>query len=171
MPTNIEIKARVRDLDSLRARAQQLSSRPAQLIPQVDTFFVSPRGRLKLRELGPSSGQLVYYERDDRDGPKRSDYHIVETADVAGLRETLSLALGIRGVVKKTRSLYLIGQTRLHIDEVEGLGHFMELEVVLRPGQSEAEGIAIADALMADLGIEPGDLLEGAYMDLLEQRE
>ncbi len=170
MPSNIEVKARVRDLNSLRARAQELSGSPAKLIPQADTFFVTPRGRLKLRELGPASGQLVYYERDDRDGPKRSDYRIVETADVAGLRETLSLALGVRGVVKKIRSLYLIGQTRLHIDEVEGLGNFMELEVVLSPGQSDAEGIAIADRLMAELGVEAGDLLEGAYMDLLEQR-
>ncbi len=169
MPTNIEIKARVREPKALRTRAEQLSDAPVQIIPQVDTFFVTPKGRLKLRELGPKLGQLVYYERDDRGGPKRSDYRIFATEDVQGLRETLALALGIRGVVKKVRSLYLIGQTRLHLDEVEGLGQFMELEVVLGPGQSESEGMAIANDLMADLGIEEGDLLEGAYMDLLEQ--
>ncbi len=169
MPTNIEIKARVREPQMLRQRAEQMSDRPLQVIPQVDTFFVTPRGRLKLRELGPKHGQLVYYERDDRGGPKRSDYRIFETEDVQGLRETLALALGVRGVVKKVRSLYLIGQTRLHLDEVEGLGQFMELEVVLGAGQSEADGMAIANRLMGDLGIEPSDLLEGAYMDLLEQ--
>jgi predicted adenylyl cyclase CyaB len=71
-------------------------------------------------------------------------------------------------VVRKTRYLYLVGQTRIHLDEVEGLGQFMELEVVMREGQTEAEGQAIAQDLMASLGVERGDLLEGAYMDLLE---
>jgi len=170
MPTNIEIKARVHDRAALEARARQLSDQPAQLIPQVDTFFASSQGRLKLRELAPGRGQLVYYVRADRDGPKRSDYRIFETSDVAGLRDLLTLALGVRGVVKKLRSLYLIGQTRLHLDRVEGLGEFMELEVVLRPDQSDQEGMRIADDLMSRLGIRQGDLLEGAYMDLLEQR-
>ncbi len=169
MPINIEIKARVRDPASLRARAEQLSDGPVQVIPQMDTFFVIPKGRLKLRELGPKQGQLVYYERDDSGGPKRSDYRIFETEDVEGLRETLTLALGVRGVVKKVRSLYLIGQTRLHLDQVEGLGQFIELEVVLRPGQSEAQGTAIANDLMTELGIAEDDLLQGAYMDLLER--
>ena len=170
MPTNIEIKARVSDPAALRARAEHLSDTPVQVIPQVDTFFATRKGRLKLRELGPARAQLVYYQRDDRGGPKRSEYRIFETDDVEGLRETLTLALGVRGIVKKVRSLYLIGQTRLHLDEVDGLGQFMELEVVLRPEQSEAEGMAIATRLMAELGVDEADLLDGAYMDLLEQR-
>lgn len=170
MPSNIEVKARVRDFAALQARAARLSDMPAQMIPQVDTFFNTPKGRLKLRELGPDSAQLVYYERRDQDGPKRSDYYIFETTRPAQLKTTLGLALGVRGVVKKTRFLYLIGQTRVHLDEVEGLGRFMELEVVLRPDQSEAQGVAIAEGLMSQLGIEKGDLLDGAYLDLLENR-
>ncbi len=169
MPTNIEIKARVLDRAALEQRARELTDSPVELIPQVDTFFVTPKGRLKLRELSPDHGQLVYYERLDQDGPKRSEYRIVETTDVQGLRETLGRALGIRGVVRKLRSLYLIGQTRLHLDQVENLGDFMELEVVLRPGQPESEGAAIAQDLMDRLGVARTDLLEGAYMDLLEQ--
>lgn len=168
MPTNIEIKARVRNMKALRSRAEELSASPVQVIPQVDTFFVTQKGRLKLRELGPASGQLVYYERADHEGPKRSDYLISETQDVEGLRQTLSKALGIRGVVRKVRSLYLIGQTRLHLDEVEGLGEFLELEVVLRPAQSEAEAMDVAKRLMRELGVDEADLLLGAYMDLLE---
>jgi predicted adenylyl cyclase CyaB len=78
------------------------------------------------------------------------------------------LAYGIRGVVKKNRYLYMVGQTRIHLDEVEGLGHFMELEVVMREGQSDAEGQAIAEDLMRRLGIREDALIEGAYMDLLE---
>jgi predicted adenylyl cyclase CyaB len=80
----------------------------------------------------------------------------------------LELAYGIRGIVKKTRYLYLVGQTRVHLDDVEDLGSFMELEVMLQEGQSEAEGQAIAEDLMERLGVARSDLLEGAYMDLLE---
>jgi predicted adenylyl cyclase CyaB len=169
MPTNIEIKARVRDMAALRGRAEKLSDTPVQVIPQEDTFFHVPKGRLKLRLLRPDFAQLVYYERPDQDGPKRSTYHIYETHDPAGLKTALSLALGVRGVVRKTRTLYLAGQTRIHLDDVEGLGQFMELEVVLREGQSEAEGQSIAEELMERLGVWKEDLLEGAYMDLLEK--
>lgn len=168
MPANIEIKARVRDFDRLRGRAEALSDGPVQVIPQVDTFFCTEKGRLKLRELGPGRAQLVFYERPDQDGPKRSDYHIYETNDFEDLKLTLALALGVRGVVRKTRYLYMVGQTRVHLDDVQGLGHFMELEVVMRPAQSDAEGQAIAEDLMAKLGVEKDDLLEGAYMDLIE---
>ena len=169
MPTNIEIKARVRNLDDLRRLAEELTDTPVQVIPQEDTFFYVPKGRLKLRQLRPDLSQLVYYERPDQNGPKRSNYHIFETNNPEGLKTALSLALGIRGVVRKKRFLYLAGQTRIHLDDVEGLGQFMELEVVLRDGQSDAEGQAIAEGLMTALGVGKEDLLEGAYMDLLEK--
>ena len=166
MPANIEIKARARDFAALRQRAEALSDLPVQVIPQEDTFFNVPEGRFKLRQLAPNRAQLIFYSRPDASGPKRSDYHLFETADPEALKNVLSLALGVRGAVRKTRYLYLAGQTRIHLDDVEGLGHFMELEVVLRPDQSDADGQAIAADLMAKLGVEQADLLEGAYMDL-----
>jgi len=169
MPANIEIKARVSDPDRLQARAAALSDMPVQVIPQEDTFFNVPRGRLKLRQVSPEEGQLVYYERPDREGPKRSNYLLAPTTEPESLKRALTAALGVRGVVRKTRRLFLSGQTRIHLDEVEGLGHFMELEVVLTPGQSDADGMAVAEDLMRQLGVEPADLLEGAYMDMLEQ--
>ena len=169
MPTNIEIKARIRDFADLKRRAEAISDSHLEVIPQEDTFLVTPKGRLKLRILAPDRAQLVYYERPDWDGPKRSDYFIFNTNDPENLKTALSLALGIRGVVRKTRYLYMVGQTRVHLDDVEGLGQFMELEVVLRDGQSDDEGQAVANDLMKKLGIEPTDLIEGAYMDLLEK--
>lgn len=168
MPFNIEIKARVRNFDEIRRRAENLSDTPVEVIPQEDTFFNTPQGRLKLRLLSGDRGQLIYYTRPDQEGPKRSDYHISHTTDPANLKRVLELAYGIRGVIQKTRYLYLVGQTRVHLDDVEGLGQFMELEVVMREGQSDAEGQAIAEDLMSSLGVERSDLLEGAYMDLLE---
>ncbi len=170
MPANIEIKARVRDLAELTRRAAALSDTPVQVIPQEDTFFNIPRGRLKLRILAPDRGELIYYEREDTAGPKRSKYLIARMPDPDSLKQTLTAALGVRGMIRKTRRLYLVGQTRVHVDEVEGLGQFMELEVVLRPDQTSAEGEAIAAGLMTRLGVEASDLLEGAYMDLVEKK-
>jgi predicted adenylyl cyclase CyaB len=168
MPTNIEIKARVHDFQAFQKSAAALSDTPLEIIPQEDTFFNVSRGRLKLRQLAPARGQLVFYERTDSAGPKRSDYYVIEISDPAAMKAALTTALGIRGVVRKKRYLYLAGQTRIHLDEVEGLGAFMELEVVMRPGQSDAEGQVIASDLMQELGVADSDLVEGAYMDLIE---
>lgn len=171
MPSNIEIKARARNFAEIRRRAEAISDRPVEVIPQEDTFFNVEHGRLKLRILAPGYGQIIYYERPDQDGPKRSDYQIAEISDPENLKHVLELAYGIRGVVNKTRYLFLVGQTRIHLDDVQGLGQFMELEVVMHDGQSDAEGQAIAEDLMHRLGMPEADLLEGAYMDLLERRE
>jgi predicted adenylyl cyclase CyaB len=168
MPANIEIKARVKDFYGLKKRAESLSDKPVQVISQEDTFFVIPEGRLKLRVLSADYAQLVWYARADDTGPKRSNYQIYETHDPDNLKTTLSLALGVRGVVRKVRYLYMAGQTRIHLDDVEGLGYFMELEVVMRKGQSDAEGQAIAEQLMEKLDIESGDLLDVAYMDMID---
>jgi predicted adenylyl cyclase CyaB len=170
MQSNIEIKALAHNFTQLRLRAELLSDTPVEVIPQEDIFFHTQKGRLKLRILAANRAQLIYYTRPDQEGPKRSEYHIYETPDPENLKRVLELAYGIRGRVKKTRYLYLVGQTRVHLDEVEGLGQFMELEVVMAPGQSNAEGQAIAEELMSKLGVEKGDLLEGAYVDLLEDR-
>lgn len=170
MATNIEIKARVSNPTGLRARAESLSDAPCVVLQQEDTFFNVPAGRLKLRVLAPDHGELIYYTRRDAAGPKRSDYLISTTAEPETLKGVLAAAWGIRGVVRKQRLLYLAGHTRVHLDEVEGLGAFMELEVVLQPGESDEHGQAVAADLMAKLGIQKADLIEGAYIDLLDQR-
>lgn len=167
MPSNIEIKARARDFEGIRSLAEKLSDTPVQVIPQQDIFFNTPQGRLKLRVLADHA-QLIYYTRPDQEGPKRSDYHLTRSNDPDNLKRVLELAYGIRGIVRKTRYLYLVGQTRIHLDDVAGLGQFMELEVVMTEGQSDAEGQSIAEGLMSALGVERSDLLDGAYMDLIE---
>jgi predicted adenylyl cyclase CyaB len=169
MPTNVEIKARVRDFDGLKARIESLSGAPCEEIPQEDTFFNVPTGRLKLRLLAPDFGQLIYYRRDDASGPKRSEYTIATTREPGALKAILSATVGVRGVVRKRRLLYRIGSTRIHMDAVEGLGFFMELEVVLKDGQDIGQGATIANDLMEKLGIHPADLVQGAYIDLLER--
>ncbi len=169
MPANIEIKAYARDFDEIRRRAEKLSDVPCEVIPQEDTFFNVPQGRLKLREFPAKPGQLIYYQRPNQEGPKRSDYEIFETDNPSKLKSVLTASNGLRGVVKKTRYLYLVGQTRIHLDDVHGLGKFMELEVVMRTGQSDAEGQSIAEDLMSKLGVSTNDLIDGAYMDMFEK--
>jgi len=167
MAMNIEIKARVRDSDQLRGRAAALSGSAGEVLQQEDIFFNVPVGRLKLRTQSPEAGQLIFYQRNDIAGPKSSHYHIFSTTNPAGLQAVLAQSLGVRGVVRKQRWLFLVGQTRIHLDEVVGLGNFMELEVVLRDGQPAGEGIAIAQDLMKQLGIRADDLITGAYIDLI----
>jgi predicted adenylyl cyclase CyaB len=168
MNRNVEIKARVASLAAIERQARDLADEGSVTLVQEDTFFVCPRGRLKLRQLGATEGELIYYERPDSAEPKESRYAIYRTPDPEGLARTLSLALGVRGVVRKTRTLYLVGPTRIHLDSVEGLGDFVELEVVLRPDQSVSDGVAIAHDLMTRLGILPDQLIHKAYIDLLE---
>jgi predicted adenylyl cyclase CyaB len=167
MPSNIEIKARVRDPERLRRLAERLSDTPPELLEQHDTFFPAPRGRLKLRQLSPGSGELIFYSRPDVAGARQSDYLIAQTGSPADLRAVLTAALGVKGAVTKTRRLLRVGQTRIHLDEVAGLGAFVELEVVLREGQTPEEGRRVARQLMTALGIDESDLVAGAYADLL----
>jgi len=166
MPTNVEIKARVHD-PAIAARARRLSDAPPETVHQRDTFFGCPHGRLKLRELGSGGSELIWYDRPDTAGSKRSDYRLAAVADPAALRVILERAYGVTQLVEKTRTLCLVGQTRIHLDEVVGLGSFVELEVVLHDGQPESEGHQIAAELMARLGIAATDLLTGAYAEML----
>lgn len=167
MPSNVEIKAKVSNPDQFAGKAASLSQSEGTIIRQHDTFFEGARGRLKLRDFMNGSGQLIYYERPDTDGPKLSRYSISPTSDPSSLRNVLSDALGIKGEVKKERRLFLIGQTRVHLDAVEGLGDYMELEVVMRPDQTVEEGQKVAEDLMEKLGVAKESLVTGAYMDLL----
>lgn len=170
MPANIEIKARVADPETLLAAAKNLVGAEPEIIKQTDTFYRVATGRLKVREFADGTGELIFYQRPDAEGPKTSDYAISRTTDGAALQKLLTAALPVRGVVRKTRRLLLAGRTRIHLDEVEGLGSFMELEVVLEDGEDPAAGQAEADELMKELGIGSADLVSGAYIDLLEKK-
>jgi predicted adenylyl cyclase CyaB len=170
MPSNIEIKAALKNRDAVESVAARLSDSPPEIIYQHDVFFRCEGARLKLRIFAPNQGELIRYERPDVSGTRRSRYKIARTADPQALLAILTETLGSTGAVTKKRTLYRAGQTRIHIDEVEGLGEFLELEVVLRPQQSETEGAQIADGLLAELGIEKSELIGGAYVDLLRQR-
>lgn len=167
MSRNIESKARVEDLEPLRARVAAIATDGPVEILQDDTFFRCDHGRLKLRAFADGSGELIFYRRPDLKGPKESFYLRSPTAVAATLRECLSLAWGCTGRVRKRRILFHVGRTRVHLDQVGGLGPFLELEVVLAEHDSAEAGEREAAQLMARLGIAPAQLVEGAYVDLL----
>ena len=167
MSSNIEIKARVADPARKRELAEHLAGTSPTTLQQTDTFFPGARGRLKLRQLSPAHGELISYHREDLAGTKQSHYLISRTNEPVALRAVLADAYGAGTVVTKTRLLYLAGQTRIHLDEVVGLGSFLELEVVLADYQSPDEGHRIAREIMAALEVCDEDLIEGAYADLL----
>jgi predicted adenylyl cyclase CyaB len=170
MPRNVEIKARLTNAEAQHARAAQLSDVPLEVIAQEDVFFNVPRGRLKLRFLSSMQGQLIFYQRRDESGPTTSTYKLFDTDQPHQLKALLEAAYGIRNVVRKTRHLYRVGRTRIHIDEVESLGHFLELEVVLAEAEAPSAGEFEARDLMQQLGVADTQLISGAYVDLLQQR-
>ena len=170
---NVEVKARVADPAALRARVAALASVGSPpvtpvLIGQHDTFFNVARGRLKLRRLDDGTGQLIFYERDDTTGPKTSAYSTSPCPDAAAMEALLARALGVRGVVDKRRELFMIGRTRVHLDDVRGLGHFLELEVVLGESEPAADGEREAHDLLVKLAVPASALLAPAYIDLLD---
>ena len=167
MPRNVEIKAVLQNRDEVLAALERKSETGRETLVQHDFFFRCSDGRLKLRVFEPGRGELIRYERDDVADARCSQYQIARTSDPEVLLNILTRALGSAGEVKKTRILYRIGQTRVHIDQVEGLGDFLELEVVLRPEQTEAEGQEIAAGLLVEFGIHKEQLIAKAYVDLL----
>ena len=171
MSRNIEIKARVEDIESLENRVVEIADGKPSEISQDDTFFECTSGRLKLRILSETSGELIFYKRADESGPKESFYLISNTVEPASLRETLKQAYGTAGRVQKLRMLYLLGRTRIHLDRVKDLGNFLELEVVLNDNESSEAGIEEARAILCQLGVKDSQLIEGAYVDLLHQND
>jgi predicted adenylyl cyclase CyaB len=169
MACNVEIKLHLRNPTAVLSAAARLSHTGARVLEQVDVFFAVPSGRLKLRTIRDEHCELIAYHRADRPGPRTSVYEIVPVNDGPGLHRVLGAALGERVVVRKTRRLFLAGQTRIHVDDVEGLGTFLELEVVLRADQDATEGSEVLRGVLDRLGAE-GEEVEGAYADLLMAR-
>lgn len=170
MARNIEIKARIESVNQMLSRVQLIADGGPTEILQDDTFFSCPNGRLKLRAFSETAGELIFYRRPDQAGPKESFYVISPTASPNTLREALTHAYEQCGRVRKHRTLFMVGRTRVHLDHVEGLGDFLELEVVLTEGETTESGVRVAHELLARLGISLPQLIEGAYVDLLRSK-
>jgi predicted adenylyl cyclase CyaB len=173
--TLVELKAKVDDLDSLRKKLTDLKAQHIGTFQQIDVYFDTPKGRLKLRETeGDHRAKLVYYERENIAGPKRSNVFILEIEEPVRLKRLLEKALKTMAIVDKTREIYrlhIFGErmsrvVRVHLDSVKGLGSFLEFEMEATP-RAFAEDRAVLLSLMKKLGISEEDLEASSYCDLV----
>lgn len=165
--TNIEIKARCADTERLREILKSLNARFIGTDHQIDTYFNIPKDRLKLRQ-GNIENSLIYYQRADSAAPKQSDVVLLKTEPDSGLKDILTKALGIKVVVDKRREIYFIDNVKFHIDVVEGLGKFIEIEAIDESGDVGKEKL-LEQCLhyLNTFGIKETDLIPNSYSDLL----
>ena len=164
---NVEIKARCTNPENIRRYLLTNEAEFKGVDKQSDTYFNVPNGRLKLRE-GNIENNLIFYERTNQSGPKNSHFNLVKVEDARGLKEVLTKSNGVKVVVKKKREIYYISNVKFHIDEVPGLGSFVEIEagnVFIDLSQNELK--EQCDFYMTEFKIEPEDLIEVSYSDML----
>ncbi|KAK9870621.1 hypothetical protein WA026_008181 [Henosepilachna vigintioctopunctata] len=168
---NVEIKALIRNPHEVNRKLNELGLEPPTLINQHDDFQNIPHGRLKLRSFEDNSGELIHYERSDNKGPKLSSFNKANLCaePCEDMSKVFKRALGFYGEVKKVRHLYILWQTRIHIDFVEGLGNYLELEVVLEQDQSVEDGEKVrtrTNSVISQLNIDRNDFVATAYVDV-----
>lgn len=172
---NVEIKARISSIGELQEKLAGMGIEgPTSRFTQVDTYFDVPDGRLKLREFVDdhnAASELIYYRRADDAGAKLSEYEIAEVPDSEATKRLLCAALGVIIVVQKERHLYILSRTRIHLDKVQDLGSFLEIEVVLTEGESVAAGEDEAATIIEDLSVDADALVSGSYCDLMIDRQ
>ncbi|MBI4417927.1 MAG: class IV adenylate cyclase [Ignavibacteriales bacterium] len=164
MNRNLELKAAVRSLRSAASIAESLPARRAGILIQTDTYFKVSSGRLKLRETQGANSELIFYARPNRRGARLSRYLRFRISNPKELSEALSQIFEKTSVIRKKRILYLHRNARIHLDLVQGLGTFVEFEVIVRRGLSQAK--ALMNALKKAFGIRTKDLRAGSYGDL-----
>lgn len=182
MNRNIELKASCSDLDAARQAAERVGARLHLIERQRDTYFCCEQGRLKLRERWPESregtdandtvrgtslAELIWYHRPDAVQPRASEYTRVPVGDGEAMRGVLAGALGVIVEVVKRRTVYLYHNVRIHLDEVEQLGTFVEFEAVMGAGEDESESRARLDELTREMGITRDRVVGVCYSDLL----
>lgn len=166
---NIEIKARCANQDEVRSILRSEGAEFRGTDHQVDTYFRVGSGRLKLRE-GNIENRLIFYDRQDRPGPKQSNVTLFDTEPGSGIKDILARALGVLLVVDKSREIYFIGNVKFHIDSVKNLGEFVEIEAIDSGGIPRERLVEQCDGYMRILRIDGRDLVSQSYSDLLGAR-
>jgi adenylate cyclase class IV len=163
---NVESKFRYSDHAVVLRRALDAGARDEGLLQQRDQFYLVPQGRLKLRTFGDGRGELIAYDREDVARARVSDYSIYTTGDPLSLAELLGRALPRAGSVEKRRHLLILRHTRIHLDDVVGLGRFVELETVA-DGITEGEPEEEHTNVVGLLDLVDAARIDVAYVDLM----
>ncbi len=167
MRENLEAKWRVSNLQKFREKAENAGALFQWSRTQRDVFFTVPRGRLKLRIVDGVPGELIAYFRPDRAGVRSSQYVVVRVEEPHSLLTALSSTVGVLAEVRKRRTFLLWRNVRVHLDSVEGLGAFVELESVVDGKTSRSVALANFEELASKLGLDPVAAVGEAYVDLL----
>ncbi len=166
MPRNLEVKARIGSIERAISVARSIHAQPDAELEQTDTYFRVTHGRLKLREVGPHRAELIYYRRMEASARRISDFEICAIQDPSCLKDLLRSANGIQAVVRKRRRVFLLDGSRIHIDEVEDLGSFLEFEVPVVSSEEEAHRKLAF--LIEKFDVRETDFYRGSYVDLIE---
>ena len=161
--SNLELKARLYCLDTARKRAHEIATSVGSRQQQRDTYFHCPTGRFKLREIHNAKAQWIWYQRADEQGPKQSRYLIHSVSDASEMRNVLTRAYGIRVIVSKHREIFFYHNVRIHLDNVDKLGIFLEFEAVLGPDSENSHEHRQLKVLREHFGIASSDLLANSY--------
>jgi len=164
MPTNLEIKARYQSLLLAKRIATGIGARYVGTLRQTDTYFKLPSGRLKLRENDGKKFELIYYRRANAKRSRYSNYIVVPLLDATAAKQMFRWLYGVSAVVRKKRILFLYRNARIHIDSVDGLGCFVEFEVIVNRGKKQAR--ELMSILRRSFRIDPFSLVPGSYSDL-----
>jgi adenylate cyclase len=164
---NIELKARHDNLIGLRESCKALGAEAQDPDRQIDTYFKIARGRLKLRESLLSGAELIYYIRADVAGARESHYETCPVGEPERLKAVLGKALEVWAIVAKRREIFEIGSVRIHLDKVQGLGSFVELEGMVDDAARLGEIAEEVRALQRALGIDDPSLVKESYSDLI----
>jgi adenylate cyclase class 2 len=167
MHLNVEIKARSNNAEEIR---QWLLANGADFKGtdnQTDTYFNVSNGRLKLRQ-GNIENSLIHYVRSNQAGPKDSHVTMSKLANGTDMKQVLLKVFDVLVEVVKQREIYFINNVKFHVDEVVGLGHFVEIEAIDFDGSIGKEKLlSQCQQYMASLKILDSDLIEVSYSDLL----
>ena len=169
MPTNIELKSRLDSIPAAEDAIRRAGAVMMATLHQVDTYFKVAHGRLKLREFPDRPAELIAYHRADEGSLRPSLYQVtpITLADAAGLRQSLEGTLGVKVVVGKVRRLWVYQTVRIHLDEVEGLGSFVEIESLVLPEVPQEMAVSLAHEVWAMLPVCPEQRITGSYSDLM----
>lgn len=163
---NLEFKAELRDVAVARGIARSLHAAWIAEVQQVDTYYRVPSGRLKKREQFGEPVEMIHYERPNRSSPKLSKFEIY-TEEQA--RERFgSTPLPVWTIVRKTREIFVLNHTRIHLDRVEGLGNFLELESIVSKQHDQSKCALDIAKLRQAFGPVLGEAIDCSYSDLLE---
>jgi len=166
---NIEIKARTGRTKEIRKFLLEQQAEFKGTDEQTDTYFKVSNGRLKLRQ-GNIENNLIFYNRPDQPGPRQSDFDLVKIEDGYALKELLEKAIGVKVVVKKKREIYYIKNVKFHLDTLDGLGNFVEIEAGNKTHSLTVEELhQQCEYYLKEFGIKEEDLVEQSYSDMLLQ--